>query len=94
MTAPDQIGSDANRPDLLGCSIRSCVELRLRRSGYAALGLVYFEFETESGVLHLRGAVPSYYLKQLAQELVCNLEGVLLVKNQIKVTRPSTTNKM
>ena len=52
MTAPDQIGSDANRPAPGGCTIRSSVELRLRRSGYAALALVSFEFETESGVLH------------------------------------------
>ena len=37
MTAPDQIGSDANRPAPGGCTIRSSVELRLRRSGYAAL---------------------------------------------------------
>jgi BON domain len=38
----------------------------------------------------LRGAVPSYYLKQIAQELVRDLDGVLLVNNQIKVARPST----
>lgn len=66
------------------------VEHRLRRSSYKALGRVNCEFQMETGILHLSGSVPSYYLKQVAQELVLDLEGVLLVNNQIKVTRPST----
>ena len=68
--------SDSDRPALGGCAIRSSVERRLQRSGYTALSRVCCEFQTESGVLHLRGAVPSYYLKQVAQELVVDLEGV------------------
>jgi len=46
------------------------------------------EFQTESGVLHLRGAVSSYYLKQVAQELVVAVEGVRVVNNQIDVAKP------
>jgi hypothetical protein len=56
---------------------------RLRGSGYAALHGVGFTFE--SGVLHLRGCVPTYYLKQVAQSLVVDLEGVLRVNNQLEV---------
>jgi osmotically-inducible protein OsmY len=36
-------------------------------------------------VLVLRGCLPSYYLKQLAQEVVAHLEGVEGVDNQIQV---------
>ena len=80
-----QSGSDAAPK----CSILKSVELRFGRSSYKALSRVCCEFETDSGILHLRGSLPSYYLKQVAQELVLDLEGVLLVNNQIKVARPS-----
>ncbi len=41
--------------------------------------------EFRHGVLLLRGRLPSYYQKQLAQEAVKELEGVLQVINNIKV---------
>jgi hypothetical protein len=93
MTAPDHSSSDVDRPASGGCTVMSSVERRLQRSGYMALSRVCCEFQRESGVLHLRGAVRSYYLKQVAQELVVDLEGVRLVNNQINVARPCT-NKM
>jgi osmotically-inducible protein OsmY len=37
------------------------------------------------GVLTLRGIVPTYYLKQLAQSFVSELEGVIEINNQLKV---------
>jgi osmotically-inducible protein OsmY len=37
------------------------------------------------GVLVLRGCLPSYYLKQVAQEVVAHLEGVERIENQIEV---------
>jgi BON domain len=40
------------------------------------------------GVLVLRGCLPSYYLKQLAQEAVASLEGVGRIDNQIQVVTP------
>jgi osmotically-inducible protein OsmY len=93
MTAPDHSISNLDRPARGGCTIRLSIERRLQRSGYGGLSRVCCEFQSESGVLHLRGAVPSYYLKQVAQELAADLEGVRLVNNQINVSRPST-NKM
>ena len=89
MTAPDHSSFDADRPAMGVCTIRLSGERRLQGSGYGALSRVCCEFQTESGVLDLHGAVPSYYVKQVAQELVRDLEGVLLVNNQIKVARPS-----
>jgi len=65
------------------CRITVLAVCRLRRSGYGALHGVDCTFE--SGVLHLRGRVPTYYLKQIAQSLVVDLEGVLHLKNQLEV---------
>jgi osmotically-inducible protein OsmY len=63
------------------------VERRWQSSGYTALTRIHSDFEGESGVLRLRGSLPSHYLKQVAQELVIDLEGVRLVDNQINVIR-------
>ncbi len=40
------------------------------------------------GAIRLSGRVPSYYLKQLAQEVVRKVPRVTLVENQIVVTSP------
>jgi osmotically-inducible protein OsmY len=39
----------------------------------------------DDGNLFLRGQVPSFYFKQLAQEAVADLEGVNQVVNEIEV---------
>jgi osmotically-inducible protein OsmY len=41
--------------------------------------------EFEQGRLFLRGQVPSFYFKQLAQEAVVGMEGVRQVVNEIEV---------
>jgi osmotically-inducible protein OsmY len=58
-------------------------ESRLRQSAYFELRSVACEYH--EGVLTLRGRVPSYYLKQLAQALVDKVEGVLELNNQVDV---------
>jgi osmotically-inducible protein OsmY len=58
-------------------------ENRLRGNSYLALKNISCEFA--DGVLTLRGCLPSYYLKQIAQETVAPLEGVAHVVNQIAV---------
>jgi osmotically-inducible protein OsmY len=41
--------------------------------------------EFDQGQLFLRGQVPSFYLKQLAQEAVIGIDGVRQVVNEIEV---------
>lgn len=69
---------------------REGVDLRaataLRHSAYSELSLVSCDFE--AGVLTLRGQVSSYYLKQMAQNLVWKLEGVHRIDNQLVVAQP------
>ena len=44
-----------------------------------------FEFERNGDVLTIRGCVPSFYLKQVLQGLLKNLEGVQRIDNQVDV---------
>ena len=56
---------------------------RLRTSGYRQLGGVSCEFH--EGVLTLRGRASTFYLKQVAQTLVRNLDGVGEINNRLDV---------
>lgn len=56
-----------------------------RNSGHAHLRSI--SCEHISGVTRLRGQVPSFYLKQLAHELVRHIHGVGQIVNAIEVDR-------
>jgi osmotically-inducible protein OsmY len=58
-------------------------EARIRAATYGAIAGADCEFS--EGVLFLRGQVRSFYSKQLAQEAVGRLPGVVDVVNQIEV---------
>ena len=55
----------------------------LRRSPYPVADSV--SCEHRHGVLLLRGRLPSYYFKQVAQETVRKLPGVVRILNTIEV---------
>lgn len=57
---------------------------RLRSSPYSALKEL--GCTCRDGTLELRGRLPSYYLKQVAQTLVTGVAGVTTVANRIEVT--------
>ncbi len=67
-------------------SRKELAEQGLRHNSYLALRNV--SCEDHEGVLVLRGCLPSYYLKQVAQEIVAHLPGVGRVDNQIEVVTP------
>jgi osmotically-inducible protein OsmY len=56
---------------------------RLWQSTHLAMRTVSCEYE--EGTLVLTGRLPSFYHKQLAQEVVLNVEGVTRLVNQIEV---------
>jgi len=60
------------------------VERALRNSPYLALRNVACECRDD--VLILRGCLPTYYLKQVAQSVAVQVEGVLQVVNEIQVS--------
>ena len=71
------------KPETSRASVKELAERRLRSNPYLSLRNVtsdYFD-----GVLVLRGCVPTYYLKQMAQEVTTDLEGVERIDNRIQV---------
>jgi hypothetical protein len=66
-------------------AITDLAERCLRSNPYLALKNI--SCDLLDGVLVLRGCLPTYYLKQIAQEVVGHLEGVKRIENQIQVVR-------
>jgi osmotically-inducible protein OsmY len=64
---------------------RRATHRRLPIRPYASLCDV--RYVVDDGIAVLRGCVPSYYLKQLAQELVRNMDGVYAIRNELEVVR-------
>jgi hypothetical protein len=58
-------------------------ERALRSSPYLALRNV--ACDCRGGVLTLRGCLPTYYLKQVAQAVVSRIDGVRQIVNDIEV---------
>jgi hypothetical protein len=59
----------------------------LRSNSYLALKNISCEYN--EGVLTLRGCLPSYYLKQIAQTAVSRLDGIKRINNEIEVIASS-----
>jgi len=70
-------------------SLQAVVERALRSGPYPALKKLSCDYR--GGVLVLRGCLPSYYLKQIAQEVVAHqVKGVGRLDNQIQVVPPAS----
>ena len=88
MLAVHPTGTEPNTPSPdPQASLQAVAERALHSGPYPALKKLSCDYR--GGVLVLRGCLPSYYLKQLAQEVVAHLEGVEGVDNQIQVVRPA-----
>ena len=59
---------------------------RLGGTSYQFLRFVDCCFQ--NGVLTLRGRVPTFYLKQMAQSVLANIEGVDRIDNRVDVVSP------
>ena len=55
----------------------------LEETGYAMLRHVNCDFQ--DGVMILRGNVPSYYLKQVAQTAIQQVDGIRQIDNRLEV---------
>jgi hypothetical protein len=66
------------------CRVAQAANARLRNSPYPNVQRVLCECSDE-GVLFLRGWLPSFYQKQLAQEAVARLPGVTEIVNETEV---------
>jgi hypothetical protein len=79
---------DRSRPDP-PASLQAVAERALRNGLYPALKKLSCDYR--GGVLVLRGYLPTYYLKQIAQEVVArHVPGVGRLDNQIQVVPPAS----
>jgi hypothetical protein len=79
-----QEGPGAAAAPVRGADAAAWAECRLRGARYSVLRRVSCEYR--AGVLTLRGRLPSYFLKQMAQALLAGTEGVGRIDNRIEVT--------
>ena len=63
--------------------ISETARARLRKNSHTSLQRLSCDFE--QGVLTLRGRLPSFYCKQLAQVVVSGIDGVTRVVNEAQV---------
>ena len=89
MLAVHLTGTEPDKPSPdLQASLQAVAERALRSGPYPALKNVSCGWL--DGVLVLRGCLPSYYLKQIAQEVVTHqVQGVGRLDNQIQVVPPA-----
>jgi osmotically-inducible protein OsmY len=87
------IGAIVECPAEVTAGYQACAEdlagmvmARLRRSGQPFLWSV--RCEVTAGVVILLGAVPTFHLKQMAQELAVHTAGVVQFENRLEVPEP------
>jgi osmotically-inducible protein OsmY len=64
-------------------AIQAAIQDGLDLTGYSELRLVQVEFD--DGAVTITGQVPTYYLKQLAQNVALNLPGIEQIHNELHV---------
>lgn len=80
--------------DCLKRAIERAARAELRSSGYLAVRHIQCQYD--HGVLALRGRLPSFFLKQMAQSAVARrLRGVTMAVSQLEVVQcPSGTGHL
>jgi hypothetical protein len=66
---------------------------RIARRAYEILDMhahfrgraAHFDFTCREDVLIVRGAVPTFYLKQVLQSVLKDIEGIRMIENQVQV---------
>jgi osmotically-inducible protein OsmY len=81
--APSERGPSRRENDPRLRELQARVLASLVESGYAALAFIGCDVEPNRVIL--RGSVPSYHLKQLAQVYALRVEGVGRIENRLEV---------
>lgn len=82
----DANATSAYRRPTAGPSTDHAAQNRLRSSTYR--GLLSVHCESDNGAIVLRGRVASFFLKQIAQEIVREADDKRLIVNELKVDDP------
>ena len=87
MSPPHHESATPSSPAAMDSEMMAAAESHLRRHPYLALRNI--SCECHHGQLTLRGCLPSYYLKQIAQTVVAKIDGIAGIRNEIKVVGSS-----
>jgi osmotically-inducible protein OsmY len=77
------MNSRSDAAQLMSSPVADAATAQLQASAYLSLRRVICTYD--EGLLVLRGSVPTYFHKQLAQQAVFGIAGVTQVLNQIEV---------
>lgn len=83
----DDAGTPPPPPTSNDSAVTEAAESHLRQHSYLALKNI--SCECRHGQLTLRGCVPSFYLKQIAQTVVAQIDGIAGIRNEIEVVGSS-----
>lgn len=81
-----QLATNPRHQAQAACAIVKSATERLQASPYFPLRGIQVDYH--EGALMLRGSVPSYYFKQLAQEAIRKITGVEFIINALEVRPP------
>jgi osmotically-inducible protein OsmY len=86
----DEAGIDASTraAELANLDLFSRIDQALRTTGYSPLSNLHIL--AAAGIVVLRGAIPSYYMKQIAQAAVAGIPGIREVHNLLEVVPRNT----
>jgi osmotically-inducible protein OsmY len=85
-TAPGNQQAAVLAQSLVDLCLAERVERALHATGFAPLRAV--EVSVTGEFVILRGRVPSYYMKQLAQAVAMEVEGIRELRNDVQVALP------
>jgi hypothetical protein len=81
MTAENRQSETKRDPDQVVQHAQAILNTDIHFRGRAAR----FEFVRRDDILIVRGAVPTFYLKQVLQSVLKDVKGVRLIDNQVQV---------
>jgi osmotically-inducible protein OsmY len=77
------------KPETTAAQLRKRAVERLENHPYFKGRSQWIQMEFDDGLLRLKGRLPSFFLKQVVQEILRELPGVDRLKNEIVVASPS-----
>ena len=83
------VANDPDRRSVSGTAsnrdVMAVAQDRLASSGYFGTHFKEIACDFTNGVLTIRGRVPTFYLKQILQEVLRDVDGVSRIDNQVNV---------
>ena len=84
----DRLGADEGNEKRASRGLAGAARKRLEQNAYLRSSLGRIQIDERDGTLVLKGRVPSFYLKQVLQTTLGQMDGVTSIVNRIDVCWP------